>query len=190
MYHSFFLPDFMEQEHGISHLDAGYIISFYGVASMLGRLIGGIYTNFAENSAIVLIVSCMLLMGISCLAMALSNSYFQFAISILTFGMFQGMYVVVRTVALVDIFGKESLKGNYGIVMFSSGFSTMIGPPIAGFLKVYWGTYYYAFFITAGIYFAAGLLQAVLVLENKKNKYTCKYKMIGSKELREEQEVE
>ena len=89
---------FMEKENGISHFHAGYIMSFYGVSSMLGRLIGGIYTSYVEKGAVLHMASCMLLMGSSCLAIASSTLYWQFVISILIFGVSQGMFVVLRTV--------------------------------------------------------------------------------------------
>ncbi len=97
------------------------------------------------------------------------------------FGMSLGMFIVFRTIALVDMFGTDSLANSYGIVMFCGGVSTLVGPPMVGCLKVYLGTYYHAFFVTAAIFIVSGILQMVLVLENKKDKYNVNYKMIGVK---------
>ena len=73
------------------------------------------------------------------------------------------MFTVLRTISLVDMFGVDSLKDSYGIIMFCGGVSTLFGPPMAGWLKVCWGTYYYAFFVTAGIFIVGGILALILV---------------------------
>lgn len=92
-----------------------------------------------------------------------------------------GMFIVFRTIALVDMFGTDSLANSYGIVMLCGGASTLVGTPMVGCLKVYLGTYYHAFLVTASIFIGSGVLQMVLVLENKKNKYNTNYDMIGVK---------
>ena len=174
-----FLPDFMVKEHGISPLQAGNIITFYGVSSIVGRLIGGLLTSYMEKGALLLVTACMLLLGGSCFGMALSTYYWQFVICICIYGVFLGMFSVLRTISLVDMFGVDSLKDSYGMIMFCSGVSTLLGPPMAGWLKVCWGTYYYAFFVTAGIFIAGGIVSLILVLENRKDKYHFIYEMIG-----------
>ena len=163
-----FLPDFMVKEHGISQLQAGNIIPFYGVANIIGRLIGGILTSYMEKSALLLVTACMLLMGGSCFGMALSTYYWQFVICIFIYGLFLGIFSALRTISLVEMFGVDSLKDSYGIIMFCSGVSSLLGPPMAGWLKVCWGTYDYAFFVTSGIFVAGGIMALIIVLVNRK----------------------
>lgn len=163
-----FLPDCMAKEHGISHLQAGNIIPIYGISSICGRLIGGILTSCMEKSAILLVSICMLLLGVACSGMALSTYYWQFAVCVSMYGIFLGMFGVLRTISLVEMFGVDSLKECYGVIMLFSGVSTLFGPPMAGWLKVYWGTYYYAFFVTAGIFATGGIVALILVLRNRK----------------------
>ena len=59
--------------------------------------------------------------------------------------------------------------------MFCNGISTLVGPPMAGWLKVTWGTYYYAFLITAGIFYLGGIMALILLWENKRDKYKSNY---------------
>ena len=165
-----FLPDSMEKEHGISHIQAGKIIPFFGISSIIGRLAGGIIPNYLENSALLLTSVCMLLLGSSCVGMALSIWYWQFVVCVCVYGIFLGMFSALRSIALVDMFGVESLKGSYGIILFFNGISTVLGPPMAGWLKVLWGTYYYAFFITAGIFYVGGVIALSLLWNPNKDK--------------------
>jgi predicted MFS family arabinose efflux permease len=170
-----FLPDLMAKEHGIPPLQAGNIILFYGVSNTVGRLTGGIMASYMENSTLLLVAVCMLFKGISCFGIASSSYYWQFVILICMHGICVGIFKVLRTISLVAMFGVASLNDTNGIVMFGNGCSSLLGPPMVGWLKVYWGTYYYAFVVTAAIYIVGGFLALILVSENKKDKYhmTC-----------------
>ena len=166
-----FLPDWMVKEHGIPQLRAGYIISLYGVSSIIGRLLAGILTSCMERLALPLVAVSMILLGSSCYGMAVSTDFWQFAIFICIYGVFLGMFGTLRTISLASVFGVDSLKENYAIIMFVGGVSTVFGAPFAGWLKVCFGSYYYAFVVTSGIYICGGVLALILVEENKKDKY-------------------
>ena len=164
-----FLPDSMVKEHGISPIQAGSIVSFYGISSIIGRFSGGMIANYMQDIAISLTSVCMIFLGTSCVGMALSNLYWQFVICVCIYGIFLGMFSSLRPISLVDMFGVESLKASYGIIMFFNGISTLLGAPMAGWLKVLWGTYYYAFFITAGIFYSGGVLALTLLLKYQRD---------------------
>ena len=166
-----FLPDWMVKEHGIPQLRAGYIISVYGVSSIIGRLLAGILTNYMERLALPLVAVSMILLGSSCYGMAVSADFWQFVIFICMYGVFLGMFGTLRTISLESVFGVDSLKENYAIIMFCGGVSTVFGAPFAGWLKVFFGSYYHAFVVTAGIYFFGGILALVLVEKSNKDKY-------------------
>ena len=163
-----FLPDAMLKEHGISKLRSGNIISFYGVASTIGRFSGALITNYIENSALLLIIVCMVSLGCACIGMAVSTYYWHFVVCIFVYGIFLGMFSVLRPLLLIDMFGMESLNESYGIIMLCNGISTLLGPPMAGWLKLLWGEYYYDFLITGGIFNVGGVLALILFWENKR----------------------
>ena len=165
-----FLPDSMVKEHGISHINAGNIVPIYGMASFVGRLIGGIIPTYMENSALLLTSLCMILLGTSCLGMAFSILYWHFVVCACIYGIFRGMFHVLVPISLVDMFGVESLKDSYGIIMFCSGISTLLGPPMVGWLKVIWATYDYAFIITAGIFYLGATIDLFLLWVHKRDK--------------------
>ena len=166
-----FLPDAMTKEHAISQLRAGNVISFYGVASTIGRLTGAVITNYMKKSALLLIVVCMLSLGCACFGMAFSSYYWHFVIVIFVYGIFLGMFSILRPISLIDMFGMEYLKESYGIIMLCNGISTLLGPPMAGWVKVLSGYYYYDFLITSGIFSVGGVLALFLFFENRKDKY-------------------
>ena len=166
-----FLPDAMVKEHGITHLHAGNIITFFGMFGIIGRLLGGVITNYKKNSALLLNCVCILAICISCIGMAFSVYYWQFVVCISIYGIFVGMVPTLAPILLVDMFEVKCLKDSYGILMFVNGISTLLGAPLAGWLKEIWGNYVYVFLITAGIFGVGGILALALLWENKKDKY-------------------
>ena len=170
-----FLPDAMVREHDISHNMAGNIIAFYGFSSIMGRLISGIATNYLKNSAVLLTSISLLLLGGCCVGMAFSNLYWQFVLCAFLYGLFLGSTNMLLPISLIDMFGLESLKVSYGITMFFCASTTVFGPPMVGWFKVLWGTYYFTFIITAGLYFVGGILAFIALFVPNRNVNTTEY---------------
>ena len=168
-----FLPDAMFKEDGISHIKAGSIITVYGSANLAGRLISAIITHYSKNRGVLYTSISMLALGSCCLGMAISNLYWQFVICAFIYGLFVGNMYVLLPIALVEMFGIESLKDSYGVTIFFSGVSTMLGSPLAGWLKVLWGTYDIAFFMVCGFYLVGWIVSLVLlwVQDRKRKQY-------------------
>ena len=166
-----FLPDAMVKEHGISPINAGSIITMYGGATIAGRLISGVITNYFENSAVLYTLICMCVMGNCCIGMAVSTSYWQFMVCACIYGLFVGKMFVLLPISLVDMFGIESLKDSFGVIMFFSAVSTLLGAPMAGWLKVLCGTYDLAFIVASDCYCMGGIVTFLLLwIQNRKRK--------------------
>ena len=158
-----FLPDMMVKELGISELDAGYVISVYGGASLVGRLVSGVVTNLKDNIAIKANCLSMALLGVSCFGMGVSNALWHCIVCASVYGFFQGCNATLFPILLVDMLGLDQLKGAYGLIMFFNGIATLIGAPFAGWLGVAFEGYKYAFFAAGGIYMLAWFLSAIIV---------------------------
>ena len=168
-----FLPDAMVKEHKISHIKAGNIVVFYGISNIIGAIISGVIANYLKNSALLLISLCMLILGFCCVGMAYSVLYWQFVICCFIYGLFQRFVVVLLPISLIDMFGLESLKASYSVIMFGSAIATLAGPPMTGRFKVVWGNYDFAFNITGGFYFLGAILTfIVLWMHKRKNSST------------------
>ena len=168
-----FLPDAMVKEHEIPHIKAGNIVVFYGISHIVGAILSGVTSNYLKNSAVLLISLCMVILGFCCVGMAYSVLYWQFVLCCFIYGLFQHCVVVLLPISLIDMFGIESLKSSYSMIMFCSAIATLFGPPIAGTLKVLWGSYDFAFNITGGFYFLGAILTfIVLWMPKRKNSST------------------
>ena len=141
--------------NGISRLKAGNLILFYGVSNTNGSQLAGILTRYTVKSKLLPIAVCMLLLGGSCLEQHCQTTtrvcYFCFHISL-------GLFLVLRTISFEDMFGVDSRKDNYGIMMLGIGVSTLLGRLWGGRLEVYWGMYFYGFFVTTVIFILKGNL--------------------------------
>ena len=69
---------------------------------------------------------------------------------------------------LVDIFGIEFLKIGWAIITFCWGIATLIGPPLVGWLKVYFGTYDIPFAVVAGVFYGGGILAFIVLCIHKR----------------------
>ena len=127
-----FLPQAMVEEHGISHTNAGYIIAFYGISSMVGPIISGIATKYLNKRAILVTSLCMCVSGCCCVGMAFSVVYWQFVVCCFIYGLSVSEFFVLLPISLIEMFGIESLKISYSIMTFCGGFATLLGPPMAG----------------------------------------------------------
>ena len=163
-----FLPIYMVKEHGISPLQAGSVISIYGISNTMGQIIAGGITQCVAKSALILTSISMWLLGFSCILMANSTTYWQFVLCISTYGIASGMCMMLRPISLVDMFGVGFLKKAYGLVVLFSGGSSLISAPMAGWLKVVSGTYCIAFYAAAGVFTLAGILGNILFYIDKK----------------------
>ena len=147
----------MVNEKGIDGLQAGNIISIYGIGFAFGGVIFGTAMKYWKNSALFLEILCMISFSGICVSYVYCYRYITLASLSLLFGAFRSAMATVRPVSLVDMFGIGSLNIAYSMVMLVSGFATIFGPPIIGAFRVTFGTYDYPYFITSGIFFIGGV---------------------------------
>ena len=164
-----FLPDAMVKEHGISHIKAGNIVAFYGISSIVGPIICGVAANYLKNSAVLLISLLMFVLGWCCVGMAYSVLYWQFVVCSCIYGICTRGILGLLPISLIDMFGIESLKVSYSVIMICCTISSLVGPPMAGRLKMLWGNYDIAFIITSGLYFLGSIFTFIIMWIHKRN---------------------
>ena len=156
-----FLPDAMVREHGISNTKAGHVITFLGAGCMLGSISAGLATNHFKNCAVLHSVGCMIVMGCCNIGMAFSDLYWQFVVCSFIYGIAFRYMLVLHPIALVDMFGINSLKVSFGIGMACSCIGSLAGPPIVGWFKVLQGTYQLSFIVAGCCFFLAGIMASI-----------------------------
>ena len=63
---------------------------------------------------------------------------------------------------MIDLVGMEKLTNAFGSISVYQGLGTIIGPPIVGAMKDYFGSYYQPFILTGVIILASGLICFVI----------------------------
>ncbi len=130
-------------DRGLSVVDAAFVISLIGIASIPGRLsIGRASDIFGRRS---LSVACGLLQASALIGFIAAGSTYAFFTFGLLFGFGWGGFSTIVTAAVGDIFGTESLGSIMGILAAAWALGAAIGPAAGGLVFDASGSYAAAF---------------------------------------------
>ena len=158
-----FLPDMMIHDHNISRIDAGNSILIFGVGSIVGRIVSGVFISYVKNSSIAVCSINFMFLGGCCIGYVFCHNYVLFACLSFVNGVLFGATFVLIPLTLLELFGVKSITDTYGLVMLSSGITVTFGLPILGKLIHECKTYASSFFVASSFYCAAGLLSFLLL---------------------------
>jgi MFS family permease len=150
-----YLPAFAH-DHGASEVAAAALVSVIGGASVIGRL--GLGALGDRTGVVRLYQLSFLALGLSYGIWLCSGSYASLVLFALVMGTGYGGYVALAPAVLAHLFGTRKLGTLMGILWTSSGFGAFAGPPLAGVIIDYTGSYRWAIafaFIAAMGSFAA-----------------------------------
>jgi MFS family permease len=136
-----YLPEYAHN-HGASEVSAAALVGFIGAASIAGRL--GLGTFAARFGIIPLYKACTLIMGLSFGLWAVSNSYGSLVIFALVMGSSYGGMIALSPAVVAELFGVQGLGATLGALYTGSAISSLTGPPMAGFVIDYTGSYLWA----------------------------------------------
>merc|ERR1719266_2324152 len=102
---------------GVSVPDASFLVSVIGISNTLGRVLAGWVSDFSWVAVF-----------------PLCSSYWSFVVCALAFGFFVAAYISLTSIVLVDLLGLDNLTSAFGLLTLFRGFSSMIGPPINGWI--------------------------------------------------------
>jgi MFS family permease len=159
-----FLPDMMTNEHGILHFDAGNVIPIFGIGSIIGRILSGVFINYVRSSSIAVSSINFMLLGVCCIAYTFSHNYIHFVALGFVNGVLFGSTFVLIPLTILELFEEECVTDTYGLVMLSCCITTTFGLPILGELIHQFHTYAAAFYVAGGLYCCSGLLSALLLI--------------------------
>ena len=71
-------------------------------------------------------------MGIADFLVPLITDFTGFVIYMISFGIFDGCYVLLQGIAVNDVVGRDNISSGLGIKFFCMAITSFIGPPIAG----------------------------------------------------------
>lgn len=136
-----YLPAFAH-DHGASLIASAALISIIGGVSVIGRLGFGALAD--RRSTIRLFQICYLLLAASFALWLAGSSYPMTVVFAAVMGLGYGGFVALSPAVLAELFGVARLGTVMGMLYTSGGVGGLLGPPIAGMIIDYTGSYRWA----------------------------------------------
>ncbi|GFR57873.1 monocarboxylate transporter 14 [Elysia marginata] len=158
-----FLPAYCEQQ-GVP--EYGVVVSVAGAGDTLGRIAAGLlmdrpFVRPFRGAAYSLV---LFIAGGAALVIPFSKSLLLLCVASSIYGSMVGASVSQKSTVLAALLGKETVNSAFGILYAFQGLGTLTGPPLSGALRDKFGDYKFAFYLSGGSMFNAGLLVAISVL--------------------------
>ena len=152
---------------GISPMDAAFIISLIGLASIPGRIITGRLSDTMGRKA--LAIACPLIQLGTILWLMWARELWMLYAFAAAFGFLWGGSGVMVTALIGDIFGMRSLGAIMGMLSGAWALGAAIGPAIGGYIFDLSGHYFMAFGAgAAALFMTAGLIAPIRRVPNSK----------------------
>jgi MFS family permease len=152
-----FLPAFAI-DHGVSQVAAAALISVLGGMSVIGRLGLGLLGDRVGTLRLFKVAT--LVMGASYVLWLAATDHGWLLVFAAVLGLGYGVRIALMPVILIELFGLQSLGAVLGVFFTATGVSALLGPPLAGFIVDYTGSYRWAAALALGM----GLLGFAAVL--------------------------
>jgi len=145
---------------GISPMDAAFILSLMGLATIPGRVVVGRLSDIMGRKA--LGVACVLIQFGAILWLMWSRQLWMFNAFAIAYGFLWGASGTIITAIIGDIFGTRSLGPIMGIMSGGWALGAAAGPAIGGYVFDVSGDYFTAFGAGATALFATVCLMALV----------------------------
>ncbi|XP_013414089.1 monocarboxylate transporter 13 isoform X2 [Lingula anatina] len=143
------------------HLNADQrarLMSFMGMANLLGRIILGIIGNSGKVGVVLLhCITC----GFSGLVMVFYSQCHSFTALVLTsmaYGLFSCGFALFLSLVAIELLGLRNIAFGLGIAMMGVGFGLFTGAPTGGWLFDLSGSYNVPFYVGGAIVICSGLI--------------------------------
>ncbi|XP_055032615.2 monocarboxylate transporter 9b isoform X2 [Misgurnus anguillicaudatus] len=150
-----FLEDLAQGEGLIEGISTIPLVSIISISAGVGKLLLGIVMDIRWMNSIFLYVFTLLGTGLALLVIPVTKNYAGLQVISAVLGFCSGNWSVIPYMT-TKVVGMDRLTEAYGILMFFSGFSIMLGPPIAGWIYDWMHSYNLAFFCSGGLVLLGG----------------------------------
>jgi len=134
---------------GISRTNAGFVVTFTILLSVLGRVGLGWLSDYMNRRYVFCVALGLQVIGM--LFFANIQNFWHIIIFLITFSPGYGAPIPLRPAMQGEYFGRKYFGTIQGLFLSVSTVSTMIGPPFAGWICDVTGSYRLAFLILAAI---------------------------------------
>ncbi|KAJ0067022.1 hypothetical protein NL108_006264 [Boleophthalmus pectinirostris] len=151
---------------GIEHQHAAFLMSIFGVSSIVGNVTFGWITDrpFIKKYRLLNYMCAVLMEGLCCMVLPFLFSFPALAVCVVLYGYFDGAYVALIPVVVSDVVGPSYLTPALGVVYFLHAIPYLVSPPIGGLLVDTTGAYTSTFHLCGASYvISAGILTAAIV---------------------------
>ncbi|MEI7670362.1 MAG: MFS transporter, partial [Pseudomonadota bacterium] len=145
-------------------VDAGFVMSFYGMGSVLGSYLGGWLTDRRNHFDIM--VFSLLLSGIILLLLLVATSLIAISSVIFFYALSADMFRPANSASIADYTNASDRTRSVSLVRLAVNLGFSVGPAVGGFVALYLG-YKWLFVIDACTSFAAAIM-LYLYLPRKK----------------------
>lgn len=136
-----YLPEFAHIQ-GASRVAAATLVGIIGGASVVGRM--GLGTLADRMGVVWLYKLCALTLGLSYAVWIVTSGYGWLVVFALTMGAAYGGLIALAPAVVADLFGVRSMGAVLGTLYTSSAVSALVGPPLAGLVIDFSGSYLWA----------------------------------------------
>ncbi|XP_067675785.1 monocarboxylate transporter 12-like [Haliotis asinina] len=162
----------------IKEAEINWLLPIIGIASVIGRLFFGWLGDFHWVNNRHLLASALMICGISSVVCPFLTTFPMLAGFAVVFGAFSGVFYGTRNVVLVDVVGVDKLSKAYGILLMSQGLSSILGPPLAGWIYDSTGDYSASFYTVGCMFIASSVIllmqqKAEMIWKQRKNQSIC-----------------
>ena len=133
-----FVPSYA-RNHGANEVAAASLLSVIGGVGTVSRLGIGVLAD--RMGTVGLFKTAVFVMGASYTIWLVSPAYGWLIVFAAILGLGYGARISLMPAVLIEFFGLQNLGGLLGIFFTTSGFSAVLGPPVAGLIVDYTGSY-------------------------------------------------
>jgi MFS family permease len=149
---------------------AGGLVSFFAIFNGGGRPVFGWLTDaLGPGKAAALSFALILLASVLMILFAGEGKLILFAFSFACLWAALGSWLAIAPVATATFFGIKNSAANYGVIFSAYGIGAIAAGLIAGQAKDVFGSYIYAFYVTAGLALL-GIIIALTLMKPPKAK--------------------
>ena len=161
-----FISLYLTRDLGFSLSEAGSIVSFYGLGSILGAYLGGWFTDKTGFYRVMLI--SLILGGLVLLIIQFVSSYWAIASVVFSFSLIADSFRPANVVAIGAMAKPENKTRSLSLMRLATNLGYAVGPAIGGILAVSLG-YKFLFFLDSLTCIAAAIVLMIFLPVSKQN---------------------
>jgi len=156
-----YVPSMASDKENISVDQSALLLSVIGISNTFGRIGCGYISDFSWVDSLFVTNISFFLTGICIFIFPFLNSFTEYIILCLIFGLCIASLVTLTSIVLVDVLGIERLTSAFGILIMFRGIATILGPPIAGMVYEAAKSYSASFFVSGCFLLVAGVISFI-----------------------------